>query len=83
LVRLEQWVYFINDLIDKKIKQIDKLKYFSLPGDDLLDVRTIHEEICIRRQIQLHFMGFNDHESDSAREQNANISLTEVRALLT
>lgn len=81
LVRLEQWVYFINELIDKKIKKIDKLKYFSLPGDDLLDVRTIHEEICIKRQIQLHFMGFNDHESDSAREQNANISLTEVRAL--
>ncbi|MBK4119347.1 hypothetical protein JHE03_23990, partial [Pluralibacter gergoviae] len=81
LVRLEQWVYFINFLLEKKIKKTEKLKYFSLPGDDLLDVRTIHEEVCIKRQIKLHFMGFNDHESDSSREQNANISLTEVRAL--
>lgn len=81
LVRLEQWVYFINKLLDKHFKDKKNLKYFSLPGDDLLDIRTIHDEICLERNITLQFLGFNDHESESSREQNANISLNEVRAL--
>ncbi|HDR2372831.1 TPA: hypothetical protein QCH90_004292, partial [Enterobacter asburiae] len=79
LVRLEQWVYFINKLLDKHFKDKKNLKYFSLPGDDLLDIRTIHDEICLERNITLQFLGFNDHESESSREQNANISLNEVR----
>ncbi|EIW8705498.1 MULTISPECIES: PP_RS20740 family protein [Klebsiella pneumoniae complex] len=81
LVRLDQWVYYINMLLDKPFHGKDTIKYFSLPGDDLLDIRTIHEEICLRRNIKLHFLGFNDHESEQLREQNANISLNEVRAL--
>lgn len=81
LVRLEQWVYFIEKMLDKPLKSNTSLKYFSLPGDDLLDIRTLHEEICIKRKLPLCFMGFNDHQSNSLREQNANISLTEVRSL--
>ncbi len=81
LVRLEQWVYFIDKMFEKTLCDRKHLKYFSLPGDDLLDIRTIHDEICINRGIKLQFMGFNDHEDDDLREQNANISLAEVRAL--
>lgn len=81
LVRIEQWVYFINAFVEKNLKNQPRLKYFSLPGDDLLDIRTIHDEVCLRHRIELQFMGFNDHEEDSLREQNANISLAEVRAL--
>ena len=81
LVRKEQWAHFIKEhykpiLSDRKI-----IKYFSLPGDDLLDIRFIHNEVCSPLGLKLKFVGFNDHSADPVREQNANLSLAEVRAM--
>ncbi|WP_313083237.1 PP_RS20740 family protein [Atlantibacter sp.] len=81
LVRLEQWVYYIDSFLKRPLKGAKKMKYFSLPGDDLLDIRTLHEEVCAKNNIFLQFLGFNDHTKDDARKQNANLSLAEVREL--
>ncbi len=81
LVRIEQWIHYISHYLKKPLKGATQLKYFSLPGDDLLDIRTIHDEICLKNKITLRFLGFNDHTSEISREQNANLSLAEVRSL--
>ncbi|ELY2555344.1 hypothetical protein SNN91_000413 [Cronobacter sakazakii] len=81
LIRLEQWVHYINSYSKRILHDKKDFKYFSLPGDDLLDIRTIHEEFCLKKEIKMRFLGFNDHTSDADREQNANLSLAEVRGL--
>lgn len=81
LVRKEQWVYFTSYYLKAMLSERTTLKYFSLPGDDLLDVRVFHDEICEPNKVKLNFVGFNDHTSDPEREQDANLSLTEVRAM--
>lgn len=81
LVRKEQWIYFTSKYLANILSGRTTLKYFSLPGDDLLDVRVFHDSICEPKKIQLNFVGFNDHTSDPEREQDANLSLAEVRAM--
>lgn len=81
LVRKEQWVHYIKENHESILTGRKTIKYFSLPGDDLLDIRVLHNEICLPLNIKLKFVGFNDHSSDPVREQNAYLSLAEVRAM--
>lgn len=46
LVRKEQWIYFTSKYLANILSGRTTLKYFSLPGDDLLDVRVFHDSIC-------------------------------------
>lgn len=81
LVRKEQWVHYIKQNIQIMLGDRTTLSYFSLPGDDLLDIRVLHDQVCEPNNLELKFIGFNDHTEDSGRAQNANLSLAEVKAM--
>lgn len=80
-VRIKQWV----QLLDRNKKKIldggDRLKYLSLPGDDLLDLRVIHDNFCIKNKVKLNFLGFNRFPNDTShpRHYDINLSLVEVK----
>lgn len=79
-VRQEQWRKEIGHLIEKIRPQLDDrpLKYFSLPGLDLLDVRVVHD-VCDEYGVGLQFLGFCADPDAEQTEQN--ISLHEVMNL--
>ncbi|GAC1674417.1 MAG: hypothetical protein NVS9B2_23890 [Steroidobacteraceae bacterium] len=54
------------------------LSYFSLPGSDMLDVRTMHQA-CSASGVELRFVGFMDGKLTEQTELN--ISLDEVMRL--
>ena len=45
-VRGEQWCKEILKMVDEVLPENNILKYLGLPGDDLLDLRYFHEQIC-------------------------------------
>jgi hypothetical protein len=65
-IRAKQWAQVIGSLADQlKLKESSEpLRYLSLPGPDLLDVRSIHP-VCAQRDIQLQFVGLNGGADDS------------------
>jgi hypothetical protein len=36
------------------------LSYLGLPGNDMLDIRSLHDEVCKPLQIKLRYLGFNE-----------------------
>lgn len=81
-VRHAQWVEQINRMVDEVMPENNILKYLGLPGDDLLDLRYFHENICEPKNLQLKFLGFNKGVSpDSGERSELNISLDEVSKL--
>lgn len=69
-IRAQQWASPIAALAEKlKLKELhEPLRYLSLPGPDLLDVRSIRP-VCEERNIELQFVGLNggDDDADVAR----------------
>lgn len=82
VVREMQWCESVKPLI-QNLKEIDRpLKYLGLPGTDLLDIRLLHQEICIPKDIELFFLGFNtDADPENENQIEADISLEEVKQL--
>jgi hypothetical protein len=64
-IRTEQWAATIGSLADKlELKKLQEpLRYLSLPGPDLLDIRTIRP-LCAEREIELQFVGLNGGDDD-------------------
>lgn len=56
------------------------LRYLSLPGDDLLDVRVLREA-CETAAVNLRFTGLNAVTAGSPRDIRMNIAESEVRGL--
>lgn len=56
------------------------LRYLSLPGDDLLDVRVLREA-CEAAAVDLRFTGLNAVPAGSPRDIRMNIAESEVRGL--
>lgn len=56
------------------------MRYLSLPGDDLLDVRVLREA-CEQAGVDLRFTGLNSVGPGSARDVQLNIAESEVRGL--
>lgn len=46
-----------------------RFAYLSLPGDDLLDIRFLHKELCEPRGISMRFLGFNSAASPASPGQ--------------
>jgi hypothetical protein len=74
------------------VRQIDKLldehesdgvlRYMTLPGVDLLDLRHVYKAVCEPRSMRLRFLGFNrGAQPASPLQTELNISLDEVRRL--
>lgn len=80
-VRINQWIHLIARNKRKIIADNDNLKYLSLPGDDLLDLRVIHDEFCVKNNVTLSFLGFNKFPNDTSHPRNydINLSLVEVK----
>ncbi len=82
-VRSFQWCYEVQELIKAKPPAEGVLKYFGLPGDDLIDLRHFHSVICQANQIKLRFLGFNTGANPkSPRQTDLNISLDEIKRLV-
>lgn len=80
-VRREQWIAQAWRLFEGR-NDGGALRYLGLPGVDLLDLRYLHQEVCVPLHRELRFLGFN---SDARPTSNAlvdlNTSLDEVRRL--
>jgi len=73
-VRRKQWLHQARKLI-KSLPHEGPIRYLGLPGDDLLDLRALHEIADSSRE--LLFLGFMDGGGQDARV-NLNISMQEV-----
>lgn len=81
-VRQKQWCDQINRMIKDLLPENGVLKYLGLPGEDLLDLRYFHQNICVPNNLKLRFLGFNfGANSKSANSTELNISLDEVNRL--
>jgi hypothetical protein len=81
-VRSEQWAVQIGKLFDDLGVDSRTLRYLGLPGIDLLDLRYFHSQLCVQRNLDLLFLGFNTEAQDGSSAQvELNISLDEVKKL--
>lgn len=69
-VRLRQWALqtdrLLGDLNKKEAVQV--LRYFTLPGPDLLDVRVV-AEACARRGASIELFGFDSAAPESRKNE--------------
>lgn len=80
-VRRKQWAKLTEKLFEDRPDNIP-LKYLSLPGIDLLDIRYMHQRICQKQGRDLRFLGFNSEaQKGNSADVQLNISLDEVRQL--
>ncbi len=80
-IRREQWASSIEQLADTLAlaDQQEPLRYLSMPGPDLLDIRSIHP-ICLQKNIKLQFVGLNAGNDDNNKAVTQAL-LSQVRAL--
>jgi hypothetical protein len=68
-VRNAQWSREIGILArDLKLAN-GELRYLTLPGTDMLDIRHIAETVCIPRDVRLKYLGFNTAATPSDAAQ--------------
>lgn len=80
-VRRKQWAKLTKRLFDNRSDN-KPLRYLSLPGIDLLDIRYMHQKICHDQERGLCFLGFNNEaQNGNSADIQLNISLDEVRQL--
>lgn len=82
-LRIHQWCHYARRLIATLEGELKSrpLRYLSLPGDDLLDIRTLHG-VCDMANIYLEYTGFNAFGSpDSPRAIESQLSRNEVDQL--
>lgn len=80
-IRRHQWLAETVQLCAKlKFRDDRPLKYLSLPGEDLLDVRVIHE-CCEGLGISLRYLGLNESYSSSDPDTWLHLAWNEVNSL--
>lgn len=80
-VRIEQWCAEVRKLIPQLgLSGGDPFKYLTLPGNELLDVRTLHG-VCERANVKLRYLGFNSVGAETPDAAELSISQSEVRSL--
>ncbi|MFE5816951.1 hypothetical protein ACFQ6S_26590 [Streptomyces sp. NPDC056479] len=68
-VRRVQWCREIGFLA-RDLQLADReLRYLTLPGNDLLDIRHIAENICSPHDVKLRYLGFNSAAAPTAADQ--------------
>lgn len=81
-VRDRQWRAQVEALLEDVNLDDGVLRYFGLPGSDLLDLRFLHSRVCEPKNLRLRFLGFNSSAGPSSELQpDLNVSLDEVRRL--
>ena len=80
-VRREQWSVLLQSMYADR-EPGDPLRYLGLPGTDLIDLRYLHQKICLKIDRPMRFLGFNSEaRPGKAAHDQLNISLDEVRRL--
>ena len=80
-IRDEQWNGEIRNLINQlKFKDGRTINYLCLPGDDLLDIRNLHE-LCERENAIVKYLGFNIASDPEPEVTDLHISINEVSNL--
>lgn len=80
-IRRNQWLKKTTELCDRlKLADGRPLRYLSLPGEDLLDIRVIRE-CCAERGIKLKYLGLNDDYSSNEPNTWLHIAWNEVNSL--
>ena len=74
-IRKNQWAALADELLTSRKPADRPFKYLTLPGEDLFDIRILHE-VCAKHQIVLKYLGF-----DSTRKTEVNIASDEVMRL--
>lgn len=82
--RLKQWSLHTQKLLTKELKlsrasQERPLRYLTIPGDELLDIRQL-ARVMEKEGVKMQFLGFNT-ASDSPRSDESDLSFSEVRQL--
>jgi hypothetical protein len=76
-IRQNQWRKGIADLIGCIRLDGRPLRYLSLPGEDMLDIRDL-SRFCETYQIRLRCLGFDEHMAKRESRSQKNISRNEV-----
>ena len=58
IVRAKQWASLTRRLIEDRAQHSASLRYFTLPGPDLLDVRVL-SEVCEPLGVRIEYFGFD------------------------
>jgi len=58
IVRARQWAALTKKLIEARPQGGTRLRYFTLPGPDLLDVRVL-ADVCAPLDVQIEYFGFD------------------------
>ncbi|MET7694168.1 hypothetical protein ABZT06_40465 [Streptomyces sp. NPDC005483] len=69
-VRNSQWSREIGILARDLNLRGSELRYLTLPGNDLLDIRHIAETVCSPREVTLRYLGFNSAAAPLAVQQS-------------
>ncbi len=78
-VRRSQWLATVSDLYAAR-DPADRLNYLGLPGSDLLDIRMLHERICLPQGRVLRFLGFdNSIQSGGTESVSLEVSLQQMK----
>ncbi len=81
-VRHHQWCEQIHSMLQEFTPENKVLRYLGLPGEDLLDLRYFHSQICAPLDLKLKFLGFNRGANRNSGEQSElNLSLDEINKL--
>ncbi len=80
-VRREQWVVQTRKLFEDRA-DTEPITYLGLPGIDLLDLRYLHQQVCVPLKRPLRFLGFNtEARSNNDAAVDLNTSRDEVSRL--
>lgn len=69
-VRSAQWSRELG-ILARDLGLDDEIRYLTLPGDDLLDIRHLAESVCTPRGLRLKYLGFNTAAFPAAEGQPA------------
>ncbi|MBF0505922.1 MAG: hypothetical protein HQL09_03710 [Nitrospirae bacterium] len=76
-VRNNQWLKEIKALIPHLRLDGRSLRYLSLPGEDMLDIRVL-AHLCNEKGLQLKCLGFDEEARDRTSQTEVNISRNEI-----
>ncbi|MDQ1068802.1 PP_RS20740 family protein [Streptomyces canus] len=81
-VRRAQWSREIGFLArDLNLSQ-GELRYLTLPGNDLLDIRHIADTVCLRHEVTLRYLGFDTAAMPQSADQTGlNIAQFSVKGM--
>lgn len=81
-IRMYQWAdAIVSRIIARRVAGDSKtLRYLSLPGNDLLDVREIRR-VAVKNDITLKYIGFNSVRQGGSEDQALNRVENEIRGL--